>query len=78
MTITVGLNNHRALAQHTARQQFLPPPSGLSLGLTKKRFFLRADFDYNTMEVGAISQFEEQFVSPAVMKAHLKVRLQPN
>jgi hypothetical protein len=26
------------------------------------------------MEVGAIRQFEDQFVSPAVMKAHLKVR----
>jgi hypothetical protein len=26
------------------------------------------------MEMGAFSQFEDQFVSPAVMQAHLKVR----
>lgn len=34
---------------------------------------LQADFDYIGMEAGSISQFEEHFVSPAVMAAHLKV-----
>jgi hypothetical protein len=56
MTITVGLNNHRALAQHTARQH---PPLWLVPWFDQITLLLRADFDYNTMEVGAISQFEE-------------------
>ncbi|KAF6250559.1 hypothetical protein COO60DRAFT_797819 [Scenedesmus sp. NREL 46B-D3] len=34
--------------------------------------FPRADCDYISLETGAISQFEDQFVSPAVMMAHLK------